>query len=178
MPLIYVTGISASGKSSVLEELRSTRGFEAYGVDEDGYGRWLNRCSRQVDQFPSEQQHLDIHDWFNEHDWVLDVEKIARLKDRSDADNKPVFLCGVAAGDADAWAYFDVVCALVVDEATIRKRIDRRANAFGKQPRELAQILEWNAGYEELYRGFGAVLIDATQPLPTVVDAILAAASV
>jgi hypothetical protein len=177
MPLIYVTGISASGKSAVLVELRS-RGFAAYGVDEDGYGRWLNRRTGKEDVFPDERRDLDLHEWFGEHDWVLDIEKIARLKDGTIGDDEPVFLCGVAIGDADAWTYFDVVCALVVDEPTIRQRIDGRTNAFGRQPGELAQILEWNAGYEETYRAFGAVVIDATQPLPAVVDAILSAAQV
>jgi hypothetical protein len=172
--LVYVTGISASGKSAVLGELRS-RGLSAYGVDEDGYGRWLKRPSGEEEECRLD---FDIHAWMSEHDWVLDVQKIAQLKDRSDEENELVFLCGVAAGDSEAWRYFDVVCALVVDEATIRNRIDRRSNAFGKRQAELAQILKWNAGYEDAYRRFGAVIIDATQPLPAVVDAILEATNV
>jgi hypothetical protein len=175
--LVYVTGISASGKSAVLGELRS-RGLSAYGVDEDGYGRWLKRPSGEEEELPSGRLDFDIHAWMSEHDWVLDVQKIAQLKDRSDEENELVFLCGVAAGDSEAWRYFDVVCALVVDEATIRNRIDRRSNAFGKRQAELAQILKWNAGYEDAYRRFGAVIIDATQPLPAVVDAILEATKV
>jgi hypothetical protein len=87
-----------------------------------------------------------------------------------------VFLCGVAAGDAEAWEYFDLVCALVIDVATIKQRIDLRTDAFGKQSGELAQILNWNLGYEDAYRRFGAVIVDATQPLSAVVDSILAAA--
>lgn len=175
MPLVYVTGISASGKSAAFQELRS-RGFTAYGVDEDGYGRWVNRRSGADEKFPHEQRDLDIHEWYSEHEWVLDVKKLAWLKDRSRRDNKLVFLCGVAAGEAEAWEYFDLVCALVVDEATIRQRIDLRTDAFGKQSRELAQILKWNVGYEDTYRRFGAVIIDGTQPLSVVVDAIVAAA--
>jgi hypothetical protein len=175
MPLIYVTGISGSGKSAVLNELRS-RGHAAYGVDEDGYGRWLGRRSGEESRFPHGQHGLDIHEWFSEHEWVLDIEKIARLKDRSDRDGTLVFLCGVAAGDAEAWKYFSVVCALVVGEAIIRQRIDLRADAFGKRQGELAQILKWNEGYEATYHGFGAVVIDATQPISVVVDRILSAA--
>jgi hypothetical protein len=95
MPLVYVTGISASGKSAALRELRS-RGFTAYGVDEDGYGRWLNRRSGAEDKFPHERQDLDMHQWFSEHEWVLDVEKIASLKDRSRPEQRacvPVWRC-------------------------------------------------------------------------------------
>src|SRR4249919_2753653 len=110
MPLIYVTGISTSGKSAVLHELRA-RGFQALGVDEDGYGRWIHRESGRVRQPPPTQGDLDAHHWYTEHDWVLDIEKIARLKDRLSGSHDEVFLCGVAAGDADARDSFDVVCA-------------------------------------------------------------------
>jgi nucleoside-diphosphate-sugar epimerase len=175
MPLIYVTGISGSGKSSVLEELRS-RGLTAYGVDEDRYGRWLDRASGARVELPPGMQPADLHEWYADHEWVLDIEKIAELKERSDRGNETVFLCGVAAGDAEAWNYFDVVCALVVDGATIRQRIELRPDAYGKRSVEMTQILMWNADYENRYRGFGAVIIDATQQLNAVTDAILIAA--
>jgi hypothetical protein len=176
MPLVYVTGISGAGKSAVLQELRR-RGHVAFGVDEDGYGRWLDRRTGQPKTYPVESETRDPHEWYAEHEWVLDVEKIAELKKRVDRDAGLVFLCGVAAGDADAWRYFDVVCALVIDEATIRARIDLRDEAwFGKLPHELDQILAWNIGYADTYRGFGAVIVDATQPLPVVVDAVIAIA--
>ena len=176
MPLIYVTGISGSGKSAVLEELRS-RGYEAYGVDEDHFGQWLNRRSGEEEIFPHMHGERDVHRWYREHEWALDTEKIAQLSERSDRDNSLVFLCGVAAGDGKTWKSFSRVCALVVDEETIRKRIGARTDDFGKAPEELTQILEWNAGYEARYRQFGATIIDATEPLTVVVDRIVSALS-
>lgn len=177
MPLVYVTGISGAGKSAVLRELRR-RGYEAFGVDEDGYGRWLDRRTGQTRPYPAENKALDPHEWYAAHDWVLDVNKIADLKKRVDRDAALVFLCGVAAGDAEAWEYFDVVCALAIDEATIRARIDLRDdNWYGTRPQELDQVLAWNVGYADRYRGFGAVIVDATEPLPVVVDAVISAAS-
>jgi hypothetical protein len=176
VPLVYVTGISGAGKSAVLQELRR-RGYEAFGVDEDGYGRWLDRRTGQARIYPIENEALDPHEWYADHDWVLDVDKIAALKRHADRDVTLVFLCGVAAGDAEAWRYFDVVCALVVDEATIRVRIDLREDSwFGKRPQELDQILAWNMGYADTYQAFGAVIVDATKPLPAIVDAVIAAA--
>ena len=172
--LVYVTGISGSGKSSALEELRS-RGFSAYGVDEDGYGKWLRRGSAEEEDFPHGED-FDIHAWMSEHDWVLDVEKIADLKQRSDRTGELIFLCGVAAGDSEAWQYFSLVCSLVIDDETIKQRIARRGEAFGKRQEELAQVLKWNAGYADTYRRFGATLIDSTQPLSAVVDEVIAAA--
>jgi hypothetical protein len=177
VPLVYVTGISGSGKSSVLHELRR-RGYEAFGVDENGYGRWLDPRTGEVRSFPVDNTTLDPHEWYADHDWVLDITKVAELKGQVDRDRTLVFLCGVAAGEAEAWEYFDVVCALVIDEATIRSRIDlREGNWYGKRPLELDQILNWNVGYAETYRTFGAVIIDAKEPLPVVVEAVIGAAA-
>ena len=176
MTLVYVTGISGSGKSSVLRELRR-RGYEAVGVDEDGYGGWLDSRTGQARTYPADDQTLDPHVWYADHDWVLDVDRIAELKARADRDGTLVFLCGVAAGDAEAWEHFDVVCALEIDDATIRTRIDLRVDDwFGTRPHELERILGWNVGSAETYRSFGAVIVDATEPLPIVVDAVIAAA--
>ncbi|HEX5937540.1 MAG TPA: hypothetical protein VFZ75_07635 [Actinomycetota bacterium] len=177
MPLVYVTGISGAGKSAVLRELRR-RGYEAFGVDEDGYGRWLDRRTGEERTYPVESETLDPHGWYADHDWALDVDKIARLKERVDREGSLVFLCGVAAGDSEAWEYFDVVCALVIDEATIRSRIAVRDGSwFGKRTHELDQILAWNVGYTDTYRAFGAVILDATQSLSVVVDAVVAIAT-
>src|SRR6266540_3872560 len=100
MPLIYVTGISGSGKSAVLQELRR-RGFKAFGVDEDAYGRWLDRRTGEEVPYPVGSPTVDPHDWYADHEWVLDVKKIAALKERVDRDGVLAFLCGVAAGDAE-----------------------------------------------------------------------------
>src|SRR4051794_13555729 len=161
MPLIYVTGVSTAGKSTVLGELRR-RGYVALGVDEDGYGVFVHRHSQRVVEPPPED--VDPHGWYPDHAWVLDVQKIARLPAGVGVDGSLAFLCGVAAGESDAWRYFDLVCILSVDEDTIRHRAGLRAavipDHFGSRPEELAQLLEWNRGYTETYRSFGAVIID------------------
>ena len=151
MPLFYVTGVSGSGKSAVLRELRA-RGHEAHGVDEHGFGTWVNRV------------------------WTLDAEKIRALRSRSDQTETAVFLCGTAEGDSFVWDAFNDVFALVVDPETIEQRIGQRPDRFGKRPQELRRILEWQTTFEADYRRFGAVVIDATKPVEAVVDELLAAA--
>jgi hypothetical protein len=42
MGLCFVTGVSGTGKSALLGELR-LRGCLARGVDEDGYADWVSR---------------------------------------------------------------------------------------------------------------------------------------
>ena len=50
--------------------------------------------------------------------------------------------------------------------------------AFGKLPEELAAALRSNDGAESAYRGFGATIIDGSQPITDVAAAILGAARI
>jgi hypothetical protein len=174
MSLYYVTGLSGTGKSSVLRELRA-RGYRARGVDEDGYADWVNRVTGRPDRFPHHDPGLDFHAWYAAHYWVLSVRRIGILSRAAARLGEPVFLCGSASGDDVVWQRFARVIALVADEQTIRRRLAERDDEFGKTPEELADVLFWHAGFEAAYRGFGAAIIDATRPLPEVVAAVLAA---
>jgi hypothetical protein len=93
--------------------------FDARFRIADRYGKWLRRDSGARDESPeTREEDFDIHAWWDEHDWVLDVEKIAEPKHRSDEQAELVFLCGVAAGDSETWQYLDLVCSLVLDDET------------------------------------------------------------
>jgi hypothetical protein len=70
MPLFYVTGLSGSGKSAVLRELRA-RGMEAYGVDEHGYADWVRRDSGAIEECPAGEAGPVTRAWRRDHDWVL-----------------------------------------------------------------------------------------------------------
>ncbi len=176
MALFYVTGVSGTGKSSVLHELRA-RGYWARGVDEDGYADWVNRITGRPDAFPRYDPDFDFHAWYAAHYWVLSVRRISILSRAAARLGKPVFLCGSASGDDVVWQLFDKVIALVADEETIRKRLAARSDSFGKTPEELADVLFWHAGFATAYQAFGAALVDATRPLKDVVAEILAASS-
>ena len=93
------------------------------------------------------------------------------------ADDQLVFLCGSTANEHEVWDLFYRVIYLTIDEQTLRDRLaSRTSNDFGKAPEELEAILEWHKVAEGEYRRFGAVIVDATAPLPEVVDNVLAAA--
>jgi hypothetical protein len=173
MPLVFVTGLSGSGKSAVLRELQR-RGHDAHGVDEEGYADWVDRESGLVTPFPHDDPALDLHAWYRRHRWVLSAARIGDLRARAEG---PVFLAGMAEDDGAVWHLFDKVVALRADEATLRHRIEtRQDNTFGKDPGELALILEWLEKYDETYRNLGATLIDTSRPLSQVVDDVVAAA--
>lgn len=177
MSLVYVTGLSGSGKSAVLREL-GKQGYEAHGVDEGGYADWIDQETGAVVPFPHNDPSLDAHGWYKKHRWVLSQERIGNLKKRADDESKTIFLLGTAEGEDKVWHFFDKVMTLLVDAATLRSRIEsRQDNHFGKDPEEMAAILGWLESHERIYRGFGATIIDATKPLEQVVNEVVNAAS-
>lgn len=173
MPLIYVTGISGAGKSTVCGELQA-RGFAAFDSDEGGLSLWHDNDTGTA--FFKKLTTAERTPEFNaRHTWKLmrpRVEELAAL-----ARTQPVFLCGSAANDIEVWDLIDIPVALVLDEETLRRRIlTRTTNDFGKSDHEWASILRWQRGAQENYRRIGHVLVDATRPLDEVVEAILAIA--
>ncbi len=134
MTLYYVTGLSGTGKSAVLDELRA-RGYHARGVDEDGYADWINRITGRRDAFPRDDPGFDFHAWYAAHYWVLSVRRISVLSRAAARLGTPVFLCGSASGDDVVWQQFDKVIALVADEQTIRRRLAARPDGFGTDTR-------------------------------------------
>ncbi len=174
MSLFYVTGISGSGKSEVLEELK-VRGYEAYGIDENGFADWVNKSNGGVEALPQNRPNFDIHRWFREHYWVLNSTKIARLMKRSSKSDNPIFLCGLADGEDKVWHMFTKLFLLTIDNKTLEQRITQRIdNDFGKNPAEMHSIFEWLSKNEKRYQRLGAIPIDATQPVVNVVDEIIA----
>lgn len=176
MSLFFITGISGSGKSEVMEELKS-RGYEAYGVDEDGIAHWHNNQTGFVYPKSSVKKEHRTPEFIQSHSWKMSRKIVKDLA--SKAKNKPIFLCGVAANENEVWGLFSDVFALAVDEDTLKRRIATRTdNDYGKSPHELEQILEWQNNTNEAYKKFGHIVIDATQPVEVVVDDILKRAGV
>lgn len=174
VPLVYVTGISGSGKSAVRAEL-CRRGFDAHDTDEDDNAVWVNLrtgASLTATSAPS----VKPESWLDEWGWCVVREKVVALEQRASAG--PVFLCGTTSNDADVWDLFSRVVYLAIDEQTLRDRIaSRTSNDFGKAPHELAAILGWHRVNEDDHRRFGAVVVDGTLPLDDVVDRVLDAST-
>jgi|GEM_PF-314546 len=171
MALVYITGISGSGKTTVRNELRR-RGYIAYGTDEDDLAHFYNNETGE-----RIRHHVTAEDrtqeWRAQHTWKVERAAIERL--REEAQDTPVFLCGVVANDTgDFWDLFDIVFALNINEETLRHRITTRTNNdHGKNPHEFEGLLNWQKTAQEDYERLGAVLVDAMQPLNMVVDEIV-----
>jgi len=168
MPLVYITGIAGSGKSTVQQELKR-RGHDAYDADEPGIGAAHDRNGLIV-KVPDASERSP--DWFQRHSWRMIDGALERLQLKAETDY--VFLCGAVTSAEDRGLFAQTIC-LDIDEATLRTRLaSREGNDFGQSQHELARILEVHKTATENYRQKGAAVVDATRPLHEVVDAILA----
>ncbi len=173
MCLVWVTGNSGVGKSTVCELLKR-RGHVAVDADWEGYSHWVDRTSGQIVASPP---YPVPPGWLDRYGWKIarvDVDVLAAR-----AAGKTVFLCGSVENEDEVADLFDLVICLVADDQTLTARLtSRTTNAFGSQPEELAAALEANKTVESAYRRLGASIIDGTQPVALVADAVLAAAGI
>jgi thymidylate kinase len=167
MALVWVTGNSGTGKSTVCELLR-TRGYFALDTDEDGFNRWADRVSGEVVANPPDPV---PGGWLDRYGWVIVRERVEALAEQSRT--RTAFLCGSAENEADVRDLFDLTVCLVIDEDTLRHRLATRTNnAFGRHPEELAAALKWNPRMRAIHESRGAAVIDASRPLTEVVEAL------
>jgi uridine kinase len=172
MPLIYVTGPSAAGKSTVRNEL-VRRAYEAYDTDEDGLTSWYDSQNGQPVAYPHDAERPQ--DWIASGRYFLELsrQRVEGLAER--AELQVVFLCGIARNDLELAHLFSRVVCLTLDEETLKYRVaTRTTNNFGKAPDELAHVLRNHKAAQEWYRSFGAIMVDAERPLDVVVDEIVA----
>jgi shikimate kinase len=168
--LIFVTGISTSGKSTVASELQK-RGYEAYDTEHNGISAWYNKQSgnraAEFGEMPERTQ-----EWLGQHEWLISAKWVAEIAAK--AEHKPIFLCGGSSNEPEIRDMCQKVIWLKTDEATIRKRVViPRDHDYGTKPHELAAAIKSNRQKEAEYTAISAIMVDATQPIGRVVDEIL-----
>ncbi len=167
MRLVWVTGISGAGKSTVCQVLKSM-GVAAIDTDGDGFNHWVDSVTLAPVVDPPDPT---PGDWLDTHAWHIRPALVRRLRDDGPA---VTFLFGAVANEAEVWDLFDRVGCLVIDDETVVGRLaTRTTNTFGKNPEDLERILGWNRDVETSYREYGAVIIDATLPVEAVVAEVL-----
>ena len=150
-----IEGVSGTGKTSVCQELRR-RGYVAIHGDRE------LRYQGHPTTFSSPEIRHEHNLW--------DVEKVRRLA--ANQDDEVTFFCGGSRNFNQFIDLFDEVFVLDVDVETLNERLDNRADDdWGKSKSERELILRLHATKEDLPSS--GVVIDATQPLVSVVDEIL-----
>ncbi len=171
MALIYITGPTGSGKSTICLELGKL-GYEVYDTDKDGIRKWLDpKSGKPVKDFIKNQS-LDMK-WLNDHQLGLPIDWLADLKSRAEKSN--IYVCGTSPIDHTDKAIFDKIFVLVIDEAIQKQRItDRTNNQYGKDPEQLQKALKWREPTIDRYVENGAVELDGTLSVNQIVKKILA----
>ena len=169
MALIYITGVSGSGKTAVRNTLQTLE-YEAYDVDSPEISVITELETGKTIEIPPAD--LRGSDWFSRHSWTILPNAIYNLKKLSDS--RLVFLCGAAKNDKDFWEQFDLVICLDISEKELRYRIaNRKDNDYGKNSHELQEIIDWHGAATEKYKALGAYVINAERPKDEVVEMIL-----
>jgi dephospho-CoA kinase len=172
MALIYITGLSGSGKSTVCKELIK-RGYEAHDADSEGFNRWCNRkTGLPVIKWLHSKNADKSEKWTDDYAWDTSRIKVRKLAKR--AKNKLIFLCGISANEETVLGLFAKVICLAIDKKTLKYRLaTRTTNDFGKAPHQLKKVLEWHGAYLDKKLEKGAIAIDATQPIEKVTQQVL-----
>lgn len=170
MPLIFITGISTSGKSTVAKEL-SLRGYEAYDTEHSGISAWYDKVTgERVAEFGKVPERTKA--WTDQHHWLISLEWVATKA--KEAQTKTIFLCGGGANESEVHKLCQKVFWLQTNKATIRARVNNpRDHTYGTKPHELEDIIASNERKEAEYIQLGATIIDAKQPIAKVVDDII-----
>lgn len=159
-----IEGISGSGKTSVATELER-RGYHVVHGD-----RVLafQGDPETGERLPPERRSTEPA-FINAHH-IWDVAQVQAIL--ADQTHPVTFFCGASRNRHHFVHLFDAVFLLEIDRQTLARRIDSRRDEWGSEPAERAEILRLHESREDLPAD--AIPIDATRPLPEVVDAILA----
>lgn len=146
---VLITGMSGTGKSSVIDALRG-RGFNAIDIDEPGWSRFDDE-GNQLWIETSVQQALDT------------------------AGQAPLFLSGCAENQVKFYPRFTDVILLSAPRNIIIERLKTRSNnPYGKSPEQLEAVLNNLEMVEPLLRRGATREIETVVPLERVLDDILA----
>ena len=169
--VVFVSGVSGSGKSRLMQELQS-RGFEARDTD-----RGLSKTTRKDNGTRVIVEHGSaLNESFRAaHLYSFDIEKIRKLT--LGMSGKPLFLCGAAYGYAQMCELADHAFYLKIGDAEeLKRRLLSRPDSYGKKPQELGEILNFHKQADSYYRSFGMRAIEAERPPAEIADQILSLA--
>jgi shikimate kinase len=174
MALIYITGPTGAGKTSVRNELLK-RGYEAFDTDE-GMNSHVNIMTGREVSYPESKDVTP--EWLSQHRFIMPRDKVVAMSQF--AKERLVFLCGAADNDLELANCFAKTICLHANKNTTKNRVETRTtNNYGRLPAEMESILNNHDIIVEKYRESGAEMLDTTDiSLNEVVKKVLEAAEV
>jgi broad-specificity NMP kinase len=144
---ILITGMSGTGKSSVLEELKN-RGYITVDADTDAWSEWKNVVSVDGDT--------------PQPDWVWQEDKIqALLQQKYPTD---LFVSGCTPNQGKFYPEFDQVVLFTAPlEIMLHRVAMRQTNPYGKSEEEQKQIIHNTEVVQPLLRESCDLEIDTSK---------------
>jgi shikimate kinase len=159
MKRVLLTGMSGTGKSTVINEL-GVRGYKAVDTDYHGLSELVTVPQDQPTGLGPGK------------DWVWREDRIQDLLSTDDAD--VLFVSGCAPNQGKFYPQFDHIVLLTAPAAVIVERLaTRTTNPYGKHPDEIARILYLRQTVEPLLRRGAGLEVDTTAPLDQVIATVL-----
>ena len=151
MKRVLVTGMSGTGKSSLLDELAAC-GYRTVDTDYGGYFETVD----------------------GERLWRED--RIGALLSREpDEPSDVLFVQGTTRNQVRFYPRFDHIVLLSAPAEVLAERLTTRiTNPYGKDPAELAETLEYQRTVEPLLRAAATLEVVTTVPVAQVADIVLA----
>lgn len=155
MPTVLVTGMSGTGKSTVLQVL-GERGYRVVDTDADAWSQWVTLPDGSLD-------------------WVWREPAIAKLL--ADHRQGTLFVAGCKSNQGKFYSRFDHVALLSAPAEVLLARIaTRNNNPYGKKSGDRDLILQHLAEIEPRLRATATIEIDASAPITRVVEQLEALA--
>jgi hypothetical protein len=167
MSAVQITGCSGAGKTA-LAAMLARRGLVVIDADDDPL---LARSVDRAGNVAGDPEEPDFA-WLAQHSWAWNPARLDELI--RTAAPATLYVCGGADNELELADRFTQVFLLEIDEPTMLARIDaRQDNDWGRVGDTREYLCRKLPELQDHLRAFGAVPIDARQPLDQVAAAIL-----
>lgn len=157
MRRVLLTGMSGTGKSTLIG-LLAALGHKSVDTDD---GDWCVPPDGVQPAGPTVQP-----------DWIWHAKRMEELLDSEDAD--VLFVAGCVENQGAFYDRFDEIVLLTAPQDLIAERLtNRTTNPYGRDPGELARVLDDRRTVEPLLRDRATLVIDTSAPLQEVFDTVL-----